>query len=348
MSIVPPLITAGGGLLESGVQMVSNNSSARKNYKYAERLAQNNYARQMDAWNKQNEYNLPVNVRERLRQGNLSVGLMYSDGNAAGYNAGGLSSVSSGQNGTHQPVRGEGYMANIINALALRKQDAEIRNIDADTENKQANTQYTSGARTENTVSQTELNHALGENTRAKTTGQELDNNLKEQTLPINVADAEVRYHQNKNLLMQYSYDLEKSHYESMFLSQTFDDRKAIIQTDLQNKLVGVALQGVQMKALEKGIQLTDTQIKQLKSLILIQSQELMQEEVNTKKAQATSGKVWIYGDKIASWLSTIVGGAGILIGRSIKGGKVNSSTNFTNPNNYNTHQMPGYMDSVF
>lgn len=101
---------------------------------FADKAAKNAYQRQLDFWNKQNEYNLPANQMQRLEAAGLNPNLVY--GNGATTMSAQLSSVKSSS-----PELGSGIAAagNIVAQTALL--NAQRKNIEADTELKKQETQ---------------------------------------------------------------------------------------------------------------------------------------------------------------------------------------------------------------
>jgi len=113
---VEALIGAGSGLLGGIMNQIFADKSAKKAYQ-----------RQLDFWNKQNDYNLPVNQMKRLEAAGLNPNLVYGSG--ATTMSAQLSSVrpSSAEIGSGIAAAG-----NLVAQTALLK--AQKANIEADTE----------------------------------------------------------------------------------------------------------------------------------------------------------------------------------------------------------------------
>lgn len=117
------LISAGSNLLGGIGNMFSQQSANETNIK----LARENRAWQEAMWQKQNEYNSPVEQIKRLRAAGLNPALMYGHGDVG--NAGSVGSVSTPQ---VQPVTGlnEGFSRagdSIANAVMQLEQVKQMR-----------------------------------------------------------------------------------------------------------------------------------------------------------------------------------------------------------------------------
>lgn len=307
-----------GNLIGAGMADRNAAKAAKRNYEYGELAAQNAYGRQIDQWNRENQYNTYKAQRERMEEAGLSVGMMAS-GAAGASNAGGLSSVPQNQSaGTREPIRGEGYMANIVNALALRKQESEIDVNKSVAERNRAESGVVP-TKEDYMKSQTEVNALLGENIKARTAGQLLANNLQEQTMPVNVEIAKQQYEKNKTLLEQYIEDLTATRLQNEFSRGTLDGRMQIVEQDLKSKVMGIAMQGVQIEAAKMGIVMTDAQIdlirKQWYTESAHQSEMYARSGVLDKTGQILSRDVDWYDTKAVTGVisSLVQSGASIL-----------------------------------
>lgn len=109
------LINAFGNEIQNQRQQAHNRDMAQLSYLY-----------NLDMWNRQNEYNLPANQMERLKDAGLNPHLVYGGGSAQT------------PAGTAQPPSVK--PANITNPLEgmnLAMMDAQIANLNAETENKE-------------------------------------------------------------------------------------------------------------------------------------------------------------------------------------------------------------------
>lgn len=95
-NIVSALSSAATSAIGGLPSMAFNVGSSILNNYLAERSAQKQYDRQLDFWEKQNEYNSPLNQRKRLQQAGLNP--VAAAGDIGGHNtAGSLSSVPGNQ-----------------------------------------------------------------------------------------------------------------------------------------------------------------------------------------------------------------------------------------------------------
>lgn len=119
--------------LETVISSGSNLLGGILNQIFADKAAKKAYQRQLDFWNKQNEYNLPANQMQRLQAAGLNPNLVYGSG-ATSMSAQ-LSSVrpSSAELGSGIAAAG-----NVVAQTALLK--AQKENIEADTKLKEQET----------------------------------------------------------------------------------------------------------------------------------------------------------------------------------------------------------------
>ncbi len=242
---------------------IAGGMSARK----AEKLAKAQYARQLDFWNKQNEYNLPINQKKRLQDAGLSVGLMYSQGGNI-TNAGELSSVpgdpSAGRVSVHS-----GFMENM---LAVHRMEAEIDEIHSRENLNNAQAEAVSGKlpyEIDSMESQRRLNLIYGDNAKLEGTALGLDIAYKKAMNPISIEQAKQNFNQGVYLLERYAWEADKAMTDARFARGTYDTRKQMQEADLAERLAQVAVMGVQMEAMKKGIELTEAQIRDFRSKLL-------------------------------------------------------------------------------
>lgn len=80
MAIGAALIGAGGSILGSAMNSIFGSSAARKQRKAQKELAEYQYSKNLEMWNRNNEYNTPKNQMQRLKDANLNPNLMYGQG----------------------------------------------------------------------------------------------------------------------------------------------------------------------------------------------------------------------------------------------------------------------------
>lgn len=121
-------IGAGASLIGGLVGFSSNSSTNKANMELAR--YQNEWNEQM--WNKQNEYNLPVNQMQRFKDAGLNPNLIYGQGNS-----GNASSAPAAAGATLRPYTGWNAAINSAasNFVALRNSQAQLENIQAQTAN---------------------------------------------------------------------------------------------------------------------------------------------------------------------------------------------------------------------
>lgn len=76
------LISGGSGILGSIIGSISNASINRANIENAWKMAQWNYDKNLEQWNRENAYNSPEQQMERLRAAGLNPNLVYGNGSA--------------------------------------------------------------------------------------------------------------------------------------------------------------------------------------------------------------------------------------------------------------------------
>lgn len=257
------------GLANTAIAGRGNRRSQKRAYKYNERAAENAYQRQLDFWNRVNDYNLPSNAYSRelagLRENGLSVGQFYSNGTSPGAVAGNVSAPegSGASGGMSLPSPDiTGPLGDIASFQALRSQ---IDLNDSNTRRNNAEADFYS-SRQDVATSQVELNYALAGDARARSISTELDAQLKEDLLPLTVEQARQTVSLNEQLLVDYIERAKRSVLETRFSEDTYSDRRSIVTADLQDKVVGIVLQRVQARALEAQIPLTEAQISNVRS----------------------------------------------------------------------------------
>lgn len=122
------------GVLAGGVQQKRQRNLMKYQYELNEQAANAAYARQKQFWDMNNRYNSFSNQKTLMQAAGLNPALMYSDG-TSGALAGGVSAPegSGASGGSAQQVRGTDFLQSALLA-------AQIRNINADTAQKQGNT----------------------------------------------------------------------------------------------------------------------------------------------------------------------------------------------------------------
>lgn len=133
----------GGGLISGGLGAIgsifSNNAQKKENERnreFTEYMYDKQYDNNIKMWNMQNNYDLPKNQIERMKQAGLNPDLMYSGAGVSpspNLHAAVAGSPSAGS------LPGYGGVVDAFNQGRLL--DAQIRNIDADTEKTKSETE---------------------------------------------------------------------------------------------------------------------------------------------------------------------------------------------------------------
>lgn len=132
---MPLPIALGAGLISAGGSLLGNmlgfGSQAATN-KAQMKLAEYQYEKNLEMWNRQNEYNLPSNQRQRLLDAGLNPALMYGSGHVTN-TASDAPSYDAPHLGAYTNFGDLGASGSINAYLAASKTNAEIDNIEEDT-----------------------------------------------------------------------------------------------------------------------------------------------------------------------------------------------------------------------
>lgn len=119
-------------VISSGVNLVGQIFGANKNYKSVvatnqanKELAEYSYSKDLEMWNRQNEYNNPKNQMQRLKDAGLNPNLAYGSGSVAG-NTG--SNMPHYNRPTMQAPRVEvpNILSNLSQYQDIRKKEADV------------------------------------------------------------------------------------------------------------------------------------------------------------------------------------------------------------------------------
>lgn len=154
MAVVEALVAGIGGAFNSIFQGRQN----RKNREFQEKENQINRQFAVDMWNKQNEYNLPTNQMQRLRDAGINPHLAYSNGQPM--NTSNAPATPSGVGSLPQGIAPQMNIGEIFNALMTK---AQIKQMEAQTEKTLAEKEEvearTEGIGKDNKVKDIELTH---------------------------------------------------------------------------------------------------------------------------------------------------------------------------------------------
>lgn len=271
--------------IQSGITSSGKRKSQKRAYKYNEMAAENAYQRQLDQWNKINEYNLPANAYRReiegLRANGLSIGQFYSNGASPGSLAGSTTAPEGGGAAGALNFESPDPLGNFSDILGFQSIQSQIDLNASQAKKNNAEADFVS-SREDVAVSQVELNYALAGDARARSLSTELDSQLKESLLPLTVGQAEQTLALNESLLIDYQARAKRSVLETRFQEESYSDRRAIVTADLQSKVAGIILQRVQAQALSAGIPLTEAQIENVRTQTLLNFELI--DETSTRK----------------------------------------------------------------
>lgn len=122
------------GAINSNHQEKMQIAENQKNRDFAREMAQYQNEQNIEMWKRNNEYNTPAAQVSRMRAAGLNPALMYAGGSPA---VPSVAPAMSGGNGANGSVGGNFAP---FDALSASRMQAEIRNIDADTKQKESQT----------------------------------------------------------------------------------------------------------------------------------------------------------------------------------------------------------------
>lgn len=144
-SLIGSGLSAIGGIFSSGQSYKNQKKLLRQQNEYNVAMAETEWQRNLDMWNRQNVYNSPVEQMSRLKEAGLNPNLMYGQGSvgnassAPSYNA--PRSEINRYNGDFGIQQAANSVSNGINSyIATQRQLAEIRSVDASTARSNADT----------------------------------------------------------------------------------------------------------------------------------------------------------------------------------------------------------------
>lgn len=285
------LAGAAAGFGKSSVEAAISDKSYKKraqwDYEYGEKQAENAYQRQLEFWNKTNEYNTPSNQRARLEAAGLNPALMYgssSGSNTAGYMSGSNQAPKSG---------GSAYNPRISlgEAADFAMQVAQIRNIDADTQKKKAETAYTDVSTSSETVRRDLLS--------SQVIGQDLANGLADFDLSLKRelrSNSVELSNQSVSRLRNTNAKLNAEIIDTMNRNAMFPERLALLrqQYALNNAQIGaldaraaLARSGVDLN--EEQMQLIEERIQQ----IAAETSRTTSETANIQSQTSLNWQTW-------------------------------------------------------
>lgn len=306
MSFIDDLGTGTAGAVTSSVfGGLSNALFGGINARRAERAAQKQYDRQIDFWNRQNEYNTPTAQRQRLEDANLNPALMYGSGSGAN-TAGGLSTVP-GNN-----VEQQGFIKPPLTAEPLDQavKLAQIDNIRADTAKKQGDT-LPPGVQSEYIQSRTSLNEQGLINAKTDNELQRFDLFLQKTLSATTIATAEQSLNNMRTTGQKIMADLVAQLNEN----SQFPNRVRELENNLRLQALNMGLANARIDLMRSGIEVNDAQIERISAAIsLMSEQELLagetrssvHEDVRLKQQQFERNKPGTEHSELTYWTNYV------------------------------------------
>lgn len=192
------LIGAGSSLLNGVANAIFGDINTKRQIRANKELAKYQNDLNIQNWNMQNEYNLPKNQMQRFADAGLNPNLIYGQSNTAGD----VGNVNVGSVDASLPLQDS--VMNAVNlAMGLRQMHADIRQKDAQTDNVQAQTEWT----TEKIISE-QLNHDL----------QKWDARLKEATEKGILSDNQLKKFETQVFWDKWRLQQEGMQYNNLLL----------------------------------------------------------------------------------------------------------------------------------
>lgn len=246
--------------------------------KRAEQAAQKQYQRQLDFWNKQNEYNTPLAQRQRMEDANLNPALMYGSGSSGGGTAGALSPVPG-----NEFEKSGGYASRSISPVNTDPVDTAIRlaqldNIRADIDLKKGKTMSPGYADklAENTL-------ALGQSQILTQDSIQAVNNYKSElgrlTMLTDVAQAEQSLENSRVTFEKIVEDTIRVRNENSL----FPAKAQMLNEQINMLIIEQSVATWRVEQIKHGIILTDAEVQKAYAML-----ELIGEQTSTQKTQQT------------------------------------------------------------
>lgn len=270
--------------VESGISDRSYKKRADYDYELGEKQAENAYQRQLEFWNKTNEYNTPANQRARLEAAGLNPALMYGSGsgsNTAGYMSGATQGSKAGGSAYNPRIS----LGEAVNAAM---QVAQIRNIDADTQKKKAETAYTDVSTSSETIRQDLLS--------SQVIGQDLANGLSDFDLSLKRelrSNSVELSNQSVSRLRNQNDKLNAEITDVMNRNAMFPERLALLrqQYALNNAQIGAL--DARTALARSGINLNESQVQLIEERIQQISAEVSRTTSETANIQSHTALNW-------------------------------------------------------
>lgn len=269
---------------QTDAQSKLNKEAAASEYQYGEQAAENQFGREIQAFEMENKYNSPKEQVQRLKDANLNVGLMMSGAGGSG-GEGSMGSAESGGGANvqaanvadattaesarqHAKIQGLQAATQIAQMVAQTKlMEKQGENIEADTKTKEQDVEIKKQT-IENLKE--DLNRTIAEtnNTRIETEGRKLQNAIQEVDLEVKKSTKEWEIqtvHEEMHNVMTRTnrmYDeISKLRRENRIGDETEEETKEIIKnqltlliTEIAEKEMGIELNEAEVREIQKEI----------------------------------------------------------------------------------------------
>lgn len=84
LPLIIPIAAAAAPLIAKGVEAIGNNKAQKRTIAANKELAEYQYSKDLEMWNRQNQYNDPAAQMTRLKQAGLNPNMVYGSGTVAG------------------------------------------------------------------------------------------------------------------------------------------------------------------------------------------------------------------------------------------------------------------------
>lgn len=315
----------GGALIGAGASSLGGLASglfagrtARINYEYGERAAQNAYQRQIEQWNRENAYNTPEEQRKRLETAGLNPALMYGTGSGAN-TAGGLSSVPQNQSaGTlRSPV--------IPDMMDMMLKFAQAKNIDAQTKKTEGET-IQPGLMTESVNLANSLSEQNLINAQTRNDLDRLNLDVQSSLRDTNIATAK----QSLNNIINTGDKIIADTIGSMNENSMYPERLELLRKNLISVSAQVALANARTQLASTESRLSEAQIREVEQRLQAIAQSMSEsvsrsgmydavanrtyQETTINAPKARNANVTYWTDYSKGILNSLTSVAGVLL----------------------------------
>lgn len=256
-------LSLAGSVFDNTFSQFNTRRSQQRAYQLGEKAADAQFARQLQFWNMQNQYNDPKKSYKRLLDGLKANGLntaMALGSSASPNEAGSLSSVPSNRGVSAMVPQQFPILQNLLAASSIRRNDAASQKDEA-----QAGKTYREIELMNDQQalmrSQTALNSLLGERTKLTTEFQKMVNSVYEQTMPATVEMAFTKADQELQILEKYYQENDLLSWELRSAPEKYEQVK--LQTELLGTQISVNLATALLR--QHQVYMTDAQAQMLR-----------------------------------------------------------------------------------